>query len=79
MEKFTVQLPSINSVKAFVTAATMMGCDIDVISGRYLVDAKSIMGLFSLDLSKPVTVQIHGTPDEQDRFYMEIESLVVKG
>jgi len=79
MDKFNVQLQSIDSVKAFVTAANIMGCEIDVLSDRYLVDAKSIMGLFSLDLAKPVTVQVHGTPQEQDRFYHEVEALVVKG
>ena len=52
MKKFKVLLNSINDVKGFVNAAGSQMCDIDIVSGRYTVDAKSIMGIFSLDLSK---------------------------
>ena len=44
-------LNSINDVKRFVAAASARPCDIDVVSGRYIIDAKSIMGIFSIDLS----------------------------
>ena len=50
-----IRLFSINDVKEFVNAACNADFDIDLISGRYTVDAKSIMGIFSLDLSKPVS------------------------
>ena len=76
MLQFNVNLRSINDVKLFVTAASLVDCDIDVFSGRYLVDAKSIMGLFSLDLAKPVTVQFHGDEAACKAFQKEIESLV---
>ena len=52
-------LKSINDVKDFVNIANKYDCDIDLTSGRYVVDAKSIMGIFSLDLSKPIKVEIH--------------------
>lgn len=59
MKKCTVLLSSINDVKNFVNLVSRFDCDIDLASGRYVVDAKSIMGIFSLDLSKPITVEIH--------------------
>lgn len=78
MKEFQVHLNSINDVRAFVTAASMVSCDIDVLSGRYLVDAKSIMGLFSLDLSQPVTIQIHSDHSGQDSFVKAIQDLIVE-
>ena len=51
---------SIDKVKAFVTDITKFDYDFDLVSGRYVIDAKSIMGIFSLDLSKPINLNIHG-------------------
>ena len=51
MSEFFVSLSSIEDVRQFVNAATCCPCEVDVLSGRYVIDAKSIMGLFSLDLS----------------------------
>ena len=42
---------------------TKFDCDFDLVSGRYVIDAKSIMGIFSLDLSKPIDLNIHATED----------------
>ena len=56
---FDVVLSSINDVKNFVNIVSKYDYEIDLASGRYVVDAKSIMGIFSLDLSKPITVEIH--------------------
>ncbi len=58
MTTLTVALSSINDVKDFVNVVSKYDCDIDLSSGRYVVDAKSIMGIFSLDLSKPIQVSI---------------------
>lgn len=57
----TVQicLNSIDKVKAFVNEITKFDSDFDLVSGRYVIDAKSIMGIFSLDLSKPINLTIH--------------------
>ena len=54
MTKTTVNLQAINDVKEFVNIVMKYDFDIDLVSGRYAVDAKSIMGIFSLDLSKPI-------------------------
>lgn len=62
MCKFQVQFKSINDVKDFVRIVNEFPCDVDLASGRYVVDAKSIMGIFSLDLAKPIDVEIHN-PD----------------
>lgn len=58
MKTFNVLLSSINDVKNFVNLVSRFDYDIDLASGRYVVDAKSIMGIFSLDLSKPIAVEV---------------------
>ncbi len=59
MKTFNILLSSINDVKTFVNIVGKYEYDIDLTSGRYIVDAKSIMGIFSLDLSKPIKIEIH--------------------
>ncbi len=78
MKSFLVQLTSIADVKTFVSAASTQLCDIDVVSGRYTIDAKSIMGLFSLDLIKPIRVEVQGTDAQAEAFRAEVASLVVE-
>lgn len=72
MFKFTVSLASVDEVKQFVDAASRCPCEIDVRSGRYLVNAKSIMGLFSLDLSQPVQVEVLGTQEQAADFRKDV-------
>ena len=50
---------SLNSIKSFVNDLAKFDVDFDLVSGRYVIDAKSIMGIFSLDLSKPIELNIH--------------------
>ena len=59
MHQFKVYLKSINDVKEFVRIVNDFPYDVDLASGRYIVDAKSIMGIFSLDLARPIEVEIH--------------------
>ena len=59
MKTVQISLNSIDKVKSFVNAITSYEYDFDLISGRYVIDAKSIMGIFSLDLSKPIDLAIH--------------------
>lgn len=59
MSKVTIKLAAINDVKEFVNTVMRFDFDVDLISGRYAVDAKSIMGIFSLDLSKPIELEAH--------------------
>lgn len=60
MKTVQISLNSIDRVKSFVNTITQFDYDFDLISGRYVIDAKSIMGIFSLDLSKPIELNIHG-------------------
>ena len=59
MKTVQISLNSIGKVKSFVNTITQFEYDFDLISGRYVIDAKSIMGIFSLDLSKPIDLAIH--------------------
>lgn len=59
MKNYTVKLSTIDDVRSFVTAVTRFEGDLDLSSGRYVIDAKSIMGIFSLDLSQPITLTCH--------------------
>ena len=59
MKTVQISLNSIDKVKSFVNDITKFDCDFDLVSGRYIIDAKSIMGIFSLDLSKPIDLNIH--------------------
>ena len=70
MKTLQISLNSIVKVKAFVNDITKFDCDFDLVSGRYVIDANSIMGIFSLDLSKPITLNVHG----DDEAIMEVRS-----
>ena len=59
MKTVQISLNSIDKVKSFVNDITKFDYEFDLVSGRYVVDAKSIMGIFSLDLSKPIDLNIH--------------------
>ena len=59
MKTVRISLNSIDKVKSFVNEITKYDYDFDLVSGRYVIDAKSIMGIFSLDLSKPIDLNIH--------------------
>ena len=63
MKTVKISLNSIDKVKAFVNDVTKFDSDFDLVSGRYVIDAKSIMGIFSLDLSKPLILNAD-TDDE---------------
>lgn len=75
MKSFNLSLNCINDVKDFVNIVSKYDFEIDLTSGRYVVDAKSIMGIFSLDLSKPITAEIHS--DDCEKFVKEIERFIV--
>ena len=65
MKTVKITLNSIDKVKAFVNEVTKFDSDFDLVSGRYVIDAKSIMGIFSLDLSKPIELNIHNDSDAE--------------
>ena len=59
MKTVKININTINDVKNFVSIVSRCDYDVDIVSGRYAIDAKSIMGIFSLDLSKPIDLSIH--------------------
>ena len=59
MKTIQISLNSIDKVKSFVNDITKFDYDFDLVSGRYVIAAKSIMGIFSLDLSRPIDLNIH--------------------
>ena len=66
MKTVKISLNSIDKVKAFVNDVTKFNTDFDLVSGRYVIDAKSIMGIFSLDISKPIDLNVHTDKDTED-------------
>jgi len=66
MKTVQISLNSIDKVKSFVNEITKFDNDFDLVSGRYVIDAKSIMGIFSLDLSKPIELNIHSDNGAED-------------
>ena len=66
MTSVKISLNSIDKVKAFTNDLLHFDSDFDLVSGRYVVDAKSIMGIFSLDLSKPIELTIHDDENAEE-------------
>lgn len=77
MKAVKISLNSIDKVKAFVNEVMKFDAEFDLISGRYVIDAKSIMGIFSLDLSKPIDLNIH-TEDQVDAIVAALEPFIIK-
>jgi phosphotransferase system HPr-like phosphotransfer protein len=63
-KKFVVSINTIDKVKKFVNITSSFIQDFDLVSGRYVIDGKSIMGIFSLDLSKDIELIVHYEDDE---------------
>lgn len=74
--KAKIMLSTINDVKEFVSEVSLCDYDVDLISGRYAVDAKSIMGIFSLDLSKPI--QLEAQVKDASEFFERIKQFIVE-
>ena len=66
MKTVNISLNSIDKVKTFVNLINRYDYDFDLVSGRYVIDAKSIMGIFSLDLSKPISLNIYADDSNID-------------
>ncbi len=73
MKKVSVNLNESTLIKAFVNIINKYPFEMDLRSGRYLVDAKSILGIFSLDLSKPIELEIHS--DDTDEIAALLEDI----
>ena len=75
MKTVKISLNSIDKVKSFVNDVTKFDSDFDLVSGRYVIDAKSIMGIFSLDLLSPITLIAH--TDNADALFERIAKFTV--
>lgn len=77
MLTFFINLSDIDKVKSFCNNASKCNFDIDLVSGRYIIDAKSIMGIFSLDLSKKIQCNAHCREEEYNEFVESIKDCIV--
>ena len=77
MKTVRISLNSIDKVKSFVNDLTKFDVDFDLVSGRYVIDAKSIMGVFSLDLSKPINVVVESDAPEVQDFLAQVAQFQV--
>ena len=75
MYKAMVRFDTVVDAKKFVNLCNSVPFDVDLVSGRYVIDGKSIMGIFSLDLTQPIDVEIHS--DDCDAFVDEIKPYIV--
>ena len=78
MKTVKISLNSIDKVKTFVNEINRFEAEFDLVSGRYVIDAKSIMGIFSLDISKPIDLNIHTDGDQLDKILASLESYLVE-
>ncbi len=76
MRTVQININSIDKVKTFVNAVTAYDAEFDLVSGRFVIDAKSIMGIFSLDLSKPLTLKIYN--DDNDQILESLKPFIVE-
>ena len=77
MKTVQISLNSIDKVKSFVNDITKLDYDFDLVSGRYVIDAKSIMGIFSLDLSKPIDLNIHADAGRMDEIVNALTPYII--
>ena len=70
--RLTIKLNEVSEANKFVNETVKFESDIDIISGRYVCDAKSLLAIFSYDLSKPVDIEIHSDNEEEIRRFNEI-------
>ena len=77
METVSISLNSIDKVKALVNDISKYDFDFDLVSGRYVIDAKSIMGIFSLDLSKPINLNVHAEGNNLDEVFKVLAPYII--
>ena len=77
MKTLQISLNSIDKVKTFVNEINRFEAEFDLVSGRYVIDAKSIMGIFSLDISKPIDLNIHTDGEQLDEILARLESYII--
>lgn len=79
MKTVRISLNSVDKVKSFVNDLVRFSdVDFDLVSGRYVIDAKSIMGIFSLDLSKPIDLNIHADESRMDEIVATLKPYILE-
>ena len=73
MTVLKISLVTIDQVKRLVDLVSKVEGDVDLVSGRYTIDAKSIMGIFSLDISKPMELRIYREEGELGELLMNLK------
>ena len=76
MQKTKITLGSVQAVRDFVQQVILLNYEVDLVQGRYIVDAKSIMGIFALDTIAPIEVVAH--TDDASEFFAKIDRFIVK-
>ena len=76
MKEITIKLSNVQDIREFVNLVILADYDVDLVQGRYVIDAKSIMGIFSLDLLSPITVVAH--TEFADDLFSKIKKFEVK-
>ena len=78
MKTVIISLNSIDKVKSFVNDISKFNFDFDLVSGRCVIDAKSIMGIFSLDLSKPIELNVHAENENLDAVMEKLKPYLIE-
>ena len=76
MQEIKIKLTDMQAIREFVKAVVLLPYDVDLVQGRYIVDAKSIMGIFALDISSPIKVV--AATNDATVFFEAIEKFTVK-
>ena len=75
MKTIEITLKSIQDIRKFVNEVTLLDYEVDLAQGRYIVDAKSIMGIFALDTLSPITLVAHS--DNTEAFFESIKEFII--
>ncbi len=75
MKEIKIKLTNVKDIRDFVNQVILVDYDVDLVQGRYTIDAKSIMGIFSLDLLSPITLVAH--TDTPEAFFASIAKFAV--
>ena len=75
MKEINIKLTNVQDIRAFVNEVILVDYEVDLVQGRYVIDAKSIMGIFSLDLLSPILLKAH--TENADKLFAKIEKFKV--
>ena len=76
MKTISIKLTNVQDIRAFVNEVILVDYEVDLVQGRYVIDAKSIMGIFSLDLLSPITLVAHS--NNTDALFAKLARFSVK-